>query len=190
MNQHKPLMTGYRLLLASYCPLCSCLFLALITGCASPNVNPPQARAKTGYVDLYADSSGELSWQVALFDPPTQGFRSVFSEFEPPPGRALRLAFPPGHYRFRVTFMNCVVREPGLVEVDVKDGLITPVHVALIPDGTTQVETKETRVGGTFKGRYGRGTKFGSDESAMYRVSAEPKPAVPYQVKEQMPYAR
>jgi hypothetical protein len=161
-----------------------------ITGCASPNVNPPQARAKTGYVDFYTDSSGELSWQVARFDPRTQGFKSVFSEFEPPSGRALRLAFPPGHYRLRVTFINCAVREPGLVEVEVKDGLITPVHVALIPDGTTQVETKNVRVGGTFKGRYGRGTKFGSDESTTYRIAVEAKSSVPYQVKDQMPYAR
>jgi hypothetical protein len=166
------------------------LFLALITGCASANVNPARARAKTGYVDLYGDSSGELSWQVARFDDRTGNFKSVFSEFEPPPGRALRLAFPPGHYRLRVTFINCVVRQPGLVEVEVKDGMIAPVHVALNPDGTTQVETKKTRVGGTFKGRYGRGTKFGSDESAMYRVSAEAKPVVPYQLKEKMPYAR
>jgi hypothetical protein len=169
----------------------SLLLVALVVaGCASPNVNPVQARARTGYVDFYADSSGELSWQVACFDGHTQSFKSVFSEFEPPPGRALRLAFPPGHYRLRVTFMNRVVREPGLAELDINDGLITPVHVVLIPDGTTQVETKETRIGGTFKGRYGRGTKFGSDESTMYRVSAEAKPSVPYQVKEQMPYAR
>jgi len=63
------------------------------------------------------------------------------------------------------------------------------VHVALIPDGTTQVETKETRVGGTYKGRYGRGTKFSSEDSTIYRVSPEAKPALPYQVKEQMPYA-
>ena len=161
-----------------------------VTGCASPNVNPPHARAKTGYVDFYADSSGELSWEVARFDARTQGFKSVFSEFEPPPGRALRLAFPPGHCRVRVTFMNCVVREPGLVEVEVKDGMITPVHVALIPGGTALVETKETRIGGTSKGRYGRGTKFSGDESTMYRVSTEAKPAVPYQVKERMPYVR
>src|SRR6202142_3146173 len=119
-----------------------------VTGCASPNVNPPRARANTGYVDFYADSSGELSWQVARFDDHTQGFRSVFSEFEPPPGRALRLAFPPGHYLLRVTFMNCVVREPGLVEVDVKDGMITPVRVQLTETGETTVETKQTSVGG------------------------------------------
>jgi len=162
----------------------------LVTGCASPNVNPPQARANTGYVDFYADSSGELSWQVARFDDHTQGFRSVFSKFEPPPGRVLRLAFPPGHYRMRVTFMNCVVREPGLVEVEVKDGMITPVRVQLTEAGETTVQTKQTSVGGTAYGRYGRRTRFSSDEAATYRVSAEAKPSVPYQVKERMPYAR
>ena len=86
-------------------------------------------------------------------------------------------------------FMNRTVRGPGLVEVEVKDGMITPVHVALIPDGTTQVETKQTSVGGTAYGRYGRRTKISSDESTMYRVSAEAEASVPYQVKEQMPYA-
>src|ERR1017187_3566951 len=74
----------------------------LVTGCASPNVNPPRARANSGYADFCADSSGESSWQVARFDDRTQGFRSVFSKFEPPPGRVLRLAFSPGHYRLRV----------------------------------------------------------------------------------------
>jgi hypothetical protein len=161
-----------------------------ITGCATPNVNPSQARAKTGYVDFYADSSGELSWQVARFDARAQAFRSVFSEFEPPPGRVLRLAFPPGHYRLRVTFMNCVVREPGLVEVEVKDGMITPVLVQLTEVGETMVQTKQTSVGGTAYGRYGRRTTFSSDEAPTHRVSAEASASMPYQVKERMPYAR
>ena len=160
-----------------------------VTGCASPNVNPPHARAKTGYVDFYADSSGELSWQVARFDGRTQDFRSVFSEFEPPPGRALRLAFPPGQYRLRVTFMNRVVRNPGVVEAEVKDGMITPVRVQLTEAGETTVETKQTSIGGTAYGRYGRRTKFSSDEAATYRVSAEASASMPYQVKERMPYA-
>ena len=159
-------------------------------GCASPNVNPTQARAKTGYVDFYADSSGELSWQVARFDDHTQGFRSVFSELEPPPGRVLRVAFPPGHYRMRVTFMNCVVREPGLVELEVKDGMITPVRVQLTEAGETTVQTKQTSVGGTAYGRYGRRTKFSNDAAATYRVSAEANEPMSYQVKERMPYAR
>ena len=162
----------------------------LVAGCASTNVNPPQARAKTGYVDLYADSAGELRWQVARFDDRAQSFKNVFSEWDLPPGRVLRLAFPPGHYRLRVMFTNRAVREPGLVEVEVKDGMITPVHVALISGGTTQVETKQTSVGGTAYGRYGRRTTVSSDESNMFRISAEAEPSVPYQVKEQMPYAR
>jgi hypothetical protein len=162
-----------------------------ISGCASSssNLNPPQARANTGYVDFYADSSGELSWGVARFDDRSQTFKTVFSELEPPPGRALRLAFPPGHYRLRVTFLNRVVREPGLVEVEVKDGMITPVHVTLTPDGTAQVQTKDKRIGGTYLGRYGRATKYGSDESTLYRVSAEAKPPKIYQVKEETTYA-
>ena len=161
-----------------------------ITGCASSNVNPPQARAKTGYVDFYADSSGELSWQVGRFDDRTQSFRNVFSELEPPPGRVLRLAFPPGHYRLQVTFLNRVVREPGAVEVEVKDGMITPVRVQLTAAGESQVQTKRTNPGGTAYGRYGRRTKFSYDESTMYRVSAEVTAPMPYQVKEQTSYAR
>jgi hypothetical protein len=183
-------MPGHRALFTGYWPLRFCLFLTLITGCASPNVNPPQARAKTGYVDFYADSSGGLSWQVARFDDHKQSFRSVFSEFKPPPGRVLRLAFPPGHYRLRVTYMNCVVREPGLVEVEIKDGMITPVYVKLTEAGETTVQTKQTSVGGTAYGRYGRRTKFSNDESATYRISAEASAPVSYQLKERMPYAR
>ena len=162
----------------------------LLAGCASSNVNPPQARAKTGYVDLYADSAGELRWQVSRFDERAQSFKNVFSEWDLPPGRVLRLAFRPGHYRLRVTFTNRVVQEPGLVEVEVKDGLITPVHVQLTEAGTAAVQTKRTSVGGTAYGRYGRRTKFGSGESTLYRVSAAADEPTPYQLQEQMPYAR
>ena len=158
-----------------------------ISGCASPNLNPPQARANTGYVDFYADSSSELSWEVARFDDRSQSFKSVFSELKPPQGGVLRLAFPPGHYRLQVTFLNRVVREPGLVEMEVKDGLITPVHVVLVADGTTTVYSKEERWG---RARYGRGDKIKYDPSAAYRISAEARAPVPYQVKERMTYAR
>ena len=95
LPQASPVMPGHRSLFTGYWPLRLCLFLALITGCASPNVNPPQARAKTGYVDFYADSSGELSWEVARFDDRTQGFRSVFSELEPPPAGCCAWPFRP-----------------------------------------------------------------------------------------------
>jgi hypothetical protein len=52
------------------------------------------------------------------------------------------------------------------------------------------VETRETSRGGTAKGRYGRRTKIRSDETTMYGLSAVADAPMPYQVKEQMPYAR
>ena len=158
----------------------------LISGCASPNVNPPRAHAHTGYVDFYTSPAGELSWKVGRFDDRSQSFKNEFSDLKPPQGGVLRLAVPPGPYRFNVTFLNRVVRKPGLVEAVVKDGMITPVHVALIADVTTQVWSKEERWG---RARYGRGDQFRNDESLMYRVSAEANAPRPYQVKEQTPYA-
>jgi hypothetical protein len=161
-----------------------------VPGCATQNVNPPQARANTGYLDFHADPSEELCWQVARFDDRTQSFKSVFSDLEPPPDRVLRLAFVPGHYRMRITFLNRVISKPAEVEVEVKDGMITPVQVALIPDGTTLVEHKEQRLGPTIKGRYRNNTKYSSNESTMYRVSAGAEVLTPYQVKERTVYAR
>jgi hypothetical protein len=160
------------------------------SGCATQNVNPPQARANTGYVDFHADSSGELSWDVARFDDRTQSFKSVFSELDPPPDGVLRLAFAPGHYRLRVTFLNRVITQPAEIEVEVQDGKITPVRVTLTNAGVALVETRETSRSGTAYGRYGRRTKIGSDETAMYGISAVAAPPVAYQIKERMPYAR
>ena len=56
--------------------------------------------------------------------------------------------------------------------------------------GTALVETRDDNYGGTAKGRYGRRTKIGSDETAMYGISAVADPPVAYQLKEKMPYAR
>jgi hypothetical protein len=68
--------------------------------------------------------------------------------------------------------------------------MITPVRVQLTEAGETTVQTKQTSVGGTAYGRYGRRTKFSNDEAATYRVSAEANASMPYRVKERMPYAR
>jgi hypothetical protein len=155
-----------------------------VPGCATQNVNPPQARANTGYVDFHANPAGELSWEVARFDDRTQGFKTVFSTLEPLPDEVLRLAFAPGHYRLRVTFLNRLIAQPAEVEVEVKDGMITPVQVALVPEGTALVERKEQRVGPTIKGHYRSNSKLSSDESTTYRISAAANASTPYQVKE------
>jgi hypothetical protein len=158
------------------------------SGCATQNVNPPQARANMGYADFRADPAGELYWQVERFDDHAQVFQKVFSELEPPTGGLLRLAFAPGRHRLRVTFLNRVITQPAEIEVEVQDGRITPVRVVLTSAGTTQVETREVSRGGTVRGHYGRRTRLGSDETVRYGLSAVADPPVPYQVKERMPY--
>jgi len=167
------------------------LGLALLAfGCASANVNPSAPRARTGYVDFYAESGGSLAWDVRRFDTGANEFKSVFSELGPTEDGMLRLAFAPGHLRFRVTFLNRVIAEPALLEVEVQDGRITPVHVTLTESGVTSVQTKETSRGGTAAGRYGRRSKVGSDETKTYRVTAVPQESQPYRLKQRMPYAR
>lgn len=158
-------------------------------GCATPNVNPPAARAHTGYVDFSAGATNDLYWQVERFDAGTQDFKLVYSQFAPPAGGFLRLALAPGHYQLRITIMNRAVRGPCLVEVQVQDGRVTPVNVRLVPDGVTQVQNKANRVGPTVRGRYGMRTEYSSTESSLFLLTAEAEPSTPYQAKEQTSYA-
>jgi hypothetical protein len=159
-------------------------------GCATTNVNPPRARANTGYVDFHADSPDELSWSVARWDDHAQKFQRVFWELAPPPGGVLRLAFAPGSHRLQVTFLNRVILKPAQIEVEVQAGKITPVRVTLTGAGTTQVETRTESRGGTARGNYGRRSKIGGYETVMYDLSATADAPVTYQPKERMPHAQ
>ena len=116
--------------------------------------------------------------------------RTELEQIEPVEGRVLRLALAPGHHRLRITFLNRVISDPALIEVEVRDGQVTPVEMTLTATGTAFVRTEEQRRGGTARGRYGRATKVASDESQMYRVTATLQTPRPYQLKEQMPYAQ
>jgi hypothetical protein len=162
---------------------------SLGAGCASPNVNPRQPRANTGYVDCFADSGEDLYWEVQQFDASTQQFKKTFSRLDAAKDGFLRLAFPPGHYQFRIGFLNQVIAQPAFVEVEVLDGLITPVRVELTEAGVATVQTKQTSVGGTVHGRYGRRTKIGGSETASYKVTALPQPPQSYRPKQLMPYS-
>lgn len=161
----------------------------LCAGCAGPGAHPNQAAPNTGYVDFHTDSTDELSWEVARFDEQSKGFIRVYSELEPPPQGVLRLPFEPGAHRLRVSFLNRVVLEPVVVEVAVKDGMVTPVTIKLTPEGTALVNRDKVELGSTGKGRVGRRTKLTTDESSAYRLTSEAQPPVPYQVIERMPYA-
>ena len=163
--------------------------MLVAAGCATPNVNPPAASAHTGYVDFHTDPTNDLYWQVERGEAGARGFEAIYSKFAPPAGGFLRLALVPGHYQLRVTIMNHAVREPGLVAVEIQDGQITPVNVRLVPDGVTEMQHKENRVGAIAGNRYGMRTKYSSTESTLFRLVLEPEPPTPYRVKEQTSYA-
>jgi hypothetical protein len=150
----------------------------LLAGCASPNVNPPAARADTGYVDFYAIAGDTLNWEVAHFDDRSRKYEVIFSELKPLPDGVLRLAFAPGKHRLRVTFLNCVVREPAGFDVEAAAGMVTPVHVVLTEEGVTQVKIMAPLPASN-----------SPDCSVRYRISIVVNAPLPYRVKEQMPYA-
>jgi hypothetical protein len=166
-----------------YCLLTLTVIALLVQGCASPNANPAQARANTGYVDFRSDSSPDLSWEVARFDEGTQSFQKVFSDLNPPTGGVLRLAFAPGRHRLRITFLNRVISSPAEIEVEVQDGKITPVHVTLTATGTALIDRKTQNVGSTAMGRYGLRTKIVSDTTVMYGAAAVADVPMAYQPK-------
>jgi hypothetical protein len=170
------------------------IFLSIVTallcasGCASPNVNPPQARPNTGYIDLYSPTDGELCWDVGESKGSSGHFRTVFSDVQPVEGDVLRLAFSPGKHRLRVTFLNRVVSEPVVFSCDVRAGSITPVAISLMSAGQTTVVSKQVTLGGTPTGRGGRRTKVNSQETVRYDLSADVGPVFPYQPKDQIHY--
>ncbi|MFZ0827771.1 MAG: hypothetical protein WAO02_10145 [Verrucomicrobiia bacterium] len=157
----------------------------LAGGCASANLDPASARPGTGYVDFYAVNADDLSWDIT----DAKRDKKVFYEFDPVKESILRLAFKPGRYQLRVTFLNHVILKPGVADVEVRGGMVTPVTVTLLPAGTALVETRSGQAGSTYYGRYGRRTRIGSNEAESYEVSAETQPSVPFQPRAQMSYA-
>jgi hypothetical protein len=148
-------------------------------GCASSNVNSPVPRTDTGYVDLYTRMFNDLNWEVARLDERSRSYEVIFSEFKPLPEGVLRLALPPGKQRLRVTFLNCVVREPCVFEVAVTAAMLTPVQLVLTEDGVTQVESKESLPSHSI---------YYTDTSKIYRVSTVVNAPIPYRVKENLAY--
>ncbi|HTV41828.1 MAG TPA: hypothetical protein VMF08_14695 [Candidatus Sulfotelmatobacter sp.] len=151
----------------------------LAGGCASSNVNPAVARPNTGYVDFYVTITNDLFWDVTDM----ASNRKVFSKFRPLGEPILRLAFTPGQYQFQVTFLNRVIAAPGTVNVDARDGMVTPVLVTLPPVGPAAVHSRST-----YFGLRGRTSRVSRTETVNYNITAEPQPPLPYRPKEQMPY--
>lgn len=172
---------------AIFIVLTACLML-LGSGCASPNVNPPKARAGTGYVDFFADVDGGVSWDVQSFDEASGRFKEVFSDVEVPDGGILRLAFAPGAHRLRVSCLDNVIRTPADVSVTVTDGQVVPVEVTLVPVGAVQVQSESKQVGKTYLGARRRHTNYDYSKTQIYNVIAEPQDPLAYQPKQKMLY--
>jgi hypothetical protein len=175
---------GSRKFLGRIFALCllSLTTLTMIPGCKTGAVNPAQAKANTGYVDFSAPGQGDLYWQVRQYDEKAGAFKTVFSRLKPLDGPILRLATPPGHQRFQITFLNRVVENPATVDVEVLNGMITPVRVELIEVGSTKLERREARLGYTVR-RFEPGARVTSSEASAYDVLAKPQPSVPYRKK-------
>jgi len=156
-----------------------------VWGCGT--TNPASPRANTGYVDFFTDSDLGLSWEVKRASQPNGETQTVFSNFKPVEGTVLRLAAPPGKYRFQVWFMNTTTEGPQTVEVQVENGKVSPVHISLNPSGTASVDRKVYGFRPSAKG-YGHGTKIKRDESVVYQIGAAAEPLQDYRPKEQMSY--
>jgi hypothetical protein len=170
------------------CILCLGIGLFAVS-CASPNVNPKGPRSKSGYIDFYSKPDADLFWEVERFDSSANAYKTAFSEMKPVKDEFLRLGFAPGTYQLRLTVLNLAVVEPAIVQVEVKEGFVTPVLVELAQVGQSAVVSKETRVGSNLYGRYGRRTKIiNSQTGGIYRATASAQPFQPYQPKQQMSY--
>ena len=162
----------------------------LAFGCASPNVNPGSPKPGMGYVDFYVSAQSGLAWEVQRWNSTRNRYEPLFSQFEPVAEPVLRLELTPGPHQLSVTFLNRVTAEPATLELAVREGTVIPVRISLVAAGTTSVRDRQTSIGGTAFGRYGRRTKIVSDEETFYRISASPEDAQPYQPKQRMPYAQ
>jgi len=162
----------------------------VLTSCACHNVNPASPRSHKGYLDFYAEPAGPLSWRVERIDPRSGEAHKLFEQYAPLDDPVLRLELKPGTYHLRLSFLNLVTQAPAEAVVEVQAGEITPVKINLIETGTVLVESKETRAGGTYYGRFGRSTKLRDNETPRYEVRATPEPAEAYRPKSAMPYDR
>jgi hypothetical protein len=163
----------------------------LSTSCKTANVDPATPRPNTGYVDFYAPSETELSWDVERINPKTGKSKRLFFDVEPLQGRILRIDVPPGHYTFQITFLNRAIVKPLKIDVEVRDRMITPVKVELKSAGTTQIQSKEVLqlFRPTLRG-YAQTGRVKRSEAERFEISAAAQPSVPYRPKEAMPYEK
>jgi hypothetical protein len=160
--------------------------LLLANGCASPDVNPQAPRPGRGYVDLFTQPKTDVWWKVDVFDSRKQGYKQFTAEFKAPEQAILRVEARPGSYKARISFVNQAVEAPAEAEVEVREGMITPVEVKLAKGDTSYVRVVEDRGRSGFRNA---GRNEVTDYSQQrWLISAMVQPPVPYTPKENTAY--
>jgi hypothetical protein len=163
-----------------------CGLFLLLAGCAAPDVNPPSARIGRGYVDLYTQPKDDVWWKVDVFDTRKEGYQEIAAEFKAPGQSILRLQARPGRYKARISFVNQGVEAPAEVEVEVREGMVTPVEVKLEKGGSSYVRVVQDRARSGF--RTAGANRVTDYSQPLWQLSATAQPAVPYLPKQSTAY--
>ena len=158
------------------------MLLGLACGCASLDVDPPAARTGRGYVDLYTVPRTESWWKVDVFDPRRQDYKEFTAQFKAPVADIFRVEARPGSHKARVSFVNQAIEAPAEVEVDVREGMITPVKVTLEKGDSTYVRVVGDRARDVHR------NKVTDYQQQRWRISAVAEPPVAYTPKSQTAY--
>jgi hypothetical protein len=158
----------------------------LMSGCANPDVNPQTPRPGRGYVDLYTQPKTDVWWKLDVFDSRTAGYKELAAQFKAPEQAIFRVEARPGPFKARIGFVNHAVEAPSDIEVEVRQGMITPIQVKLDEGGTSYVRITDDRGRSGFRNA-GR-NRVTDYEQQRWKISATAQPLVPYTPKENTAY--
>jgi hypothetical protein len=161
---------------------CAAALLFVAGGCATPDVNPAAAKAGRGYVDLYTVPKSAAWWKVDVFDPNRQSYKEFTAQFEAPADDIFRVQARPGRHKARISFVNQAIEAPAEIEVEVGEGMITPVKVTLEQGDKTYVRVVEDRAKVHYR------NKVSDYSQTRVRISAEAQSPVPYTAKQNTAY--
>jgi hypothetical protein len=155
--------------------------LLLASGCAGPDVNPYAPRPGKGYVDLFTQPKTDVWWKVDVFDSRIQGYKEFTAQFKAPEQAIFRVEARPGPHKARISFVNQAVEAPAEVEVEVREGMITPVEVKLDKGDSSYVRVVDDRARAGFRTA---GRNQVTDYSQQrWRISATAQPPRSYTPK-------